>query len=47
MICRILKGGGNLEDRVEELIRTANQNGGKDNISVIVIELLADEVKHD
>ena len=47
MICRILKGGGNLEDRVEELIRTANQNGGKDNTSVIVIELLADEVKHD
>ncbi len=47
MICRILKGDGNLEDRVEELTRTANQNGGKDNISVIVIELLADEVKHD
>lgn len=47
MICRILKGNGNLEDRVEELMRTANQNGGKDNISVIVIELSADEVKHD
>ena len=47
MICRILKGDGNLEDRVEELTRTANQNGGKDNISVIVIELSADEVKHD
>lgn len=46
-ICRILKGDGDLEDRVEELTRTANQNGGKDNISVIVIELLADEVKHD
>lgn len=46
-ICRILKGAGNLEDRVEELMRTANQNGGKDNISVIVIELLADEVEHD
>ena len=47
MICRILKGDGNLEDRVEELTRTANQNGGKDNISVIVIELSADEVKQD
>ena len=47
MIFRILKGDGNLEDRVEELTRTANQNGGKDNISVIVIELSADEVKHD
>ena len=46
-ICRILKGDGDLEDRVEELTRTANQNGGKDNISVILIELLADEVKHD
>lgn len=47
MICGILKGDGNLEDRVEELMKTANENGGKDNISVIVIELLADEVKHD
>lgn len=47
MICRILKGDGNLEDRVEKLMKTANENGGKDNISVIVIELLADEVKHD
>lgn len=47
MICRILKGDGDLEDRVEELMRIANQNGGKDNISMIVIELLADEVTHD
>ena len=46
-IHRILKGGGSLEDRVEELVRVANQNGGKDNISVIVIEPLADEVEHD
>lgn len=46
-IYRILKGGGDLKDRVEELMRTANQNGGKDNISVIVIEPSADEVKHD
>ena len=36
-----------LEDRVEELVRTANQNGGKDNISAIVIEPLADEVEND
>lgn len=47
MICRILKGDGDLEDKVEDLMRTANQNGGKDNISMIVIELLADEVTHD
>ena len=46
-IFRILKFGGSLEDRVEELVRVANQNGGKDNISVIVIEPLADEVEHD
>lgn len=46
-IRRILKGGGSLRDRVEELVETANQNGGKDNISVIVIEPMADEVEHD
>ncbi len=46
-IHRILKCGGSLKDRVEELVRVANQNGGKDNISVIVIEPLADEVEHD
>lgn len=46
-ILRIIKNGGNLRDRVEELVETANINGGKDNISVIIIELLADEVEHD
>lgn len=44
MILRIIKNGGNLRDRVEELVETANRNGGKDNISVVIIELLADEV---
>ena len=43
-IHRILTEKGNLEDRVEKLVETANRNGGKDNISVIVIEPLADEV---
>lgn len=43
MIYRILTNGESLKDRVEELVKTANQNGGKDNISVIVIEPLADE----
>ena len=47
MIHHILTSGGSLKDRVEELVRTANQNGGKDNISAIVIEPLADEVEHD
>lgn len=46
-IHQILTGDGSLKDRVEELVRMANHNGGKDNISVIVIEPLADEVKHD
>ena len=46
-ICRILKNGKSLKDRVEELVQTANSNGGRDNISVIVIEPLADEVEHD
>lgn len=46
-ICRILKNGKSLKDRVEELVETANSNGGRDNISVIVIEPLADEVEHD
>ncbi len=43
MIYRILTNGESLKDRVEELVKTANQNGGKDNISVIVVEPLADE----
>ncbi len=47
MIRQILTCRGSLKDRVEELVRTANQNGGKDNISAIVIEPLADEVEHD
>lgn len=46
-IQHILKNGGSLQERAEELIRTANQNGGKDNISVIIIEPLIDEVEHD
>ena len=46
-ICQILTEGSSLKDRVEKLVDTANRNGGKDNISVIVIEPLADEVEHD
>ena len=30
------------QGQVEELVETANANGGRDNISVIVIEPLAD-----
>lgn len=43
-IHRILTEDTSLQDRAEKLVETANQNGGKDNISVIVIEPLADEV---
>lgn len=46
-IHQILTTDGSLEDRVEELVRIANQNGGKDNISVVVVEPLSDEVEHD
>lgn len=47
VIFQILTGDGSLKDRVEALVETANRNGGKDNISVIVIEPLADEVEND
>ena len=43
IIYRILTNGRSLKNRVEELVETANQNGGKDNISVIVIEPSAGE----
>ncbi len=46
-IQRILKSGEGLKERAEALVRAANNNGGKDNISVIIIEPSADEVKHD
>ena len=47
VIHRVLTGEGTLKRSVEELVRLANQNGGKDNISAIVVEPLADEVEHD
>lgn len=46
-ICRILTNQGSLKDKAEKLVEAANQNGGKDNISVIIIEPLADEVEDD
>lgn len=36
----ILKGRGSIEEKAEELIRMANENGGRDNISVILISPL-------
>lgn len=46
-ILKVLKSGGSLKEMAEELVRTANNNGGKDNISLIIIERIADEVEHD
>ena len=46
-IHQILTEDGSLKDRVEKLVETANLNGGKDNISVIVVEPLTNEVEHD
>lgn len=46
-IRQILTEEGSLQNRVEKLVEAANQNGGKDNISVIAIEPLADEVEYD
>lgn len=42
-IGRILKGQGTIEERAERLIDAANQNGGRDNIAVIVIDMFAEE----
>lgn len=42
-IGRILKGKGSLEERAEKLVAAANNNGGKDNIAVIIIDMFAEE----
>ncbi|MBO5292006.1 MAG: Stp1/IreP family PP2C-type Ser/Thr phosphatase [Lachnospiraceae bacterium] len=41
----ILSGQRDIVEKAEELIKAANNNGGKDNIAVIIIEPFADEVK--
>lgn len=41
----ILTPGKELSERGEELLREANQNGGKDNIAVVLIEPFTNEVK--
>ncbi|MDE7222870.1 MAG: serine/threonine-protein phosphatase, partial [Acetatifactor sp.] len=40
-IREILNGKGELEGKARDLIEAANAHGGKDNIAVILIELLA------
>lgn len=44
-IKRIITGSDNLEDAVHKLIDKANENGGTDNISVVLVEPELDEVK--
>ena len=39
----VLNGQRDVVEKTEELIKTANRNGGKDNIAVIIIEPFADE----
>lgn len=41
----IVKGSRDVVEAVEGLIERANQNGGKDNIGVVVVDVFADEVK--
>lgn len=43
----IIERESSLQKMAEVLVQTANNNGGKDNISVIIMEPLADEVKND
>ena len=40
-IRRIVQGPGSIEGRARELVSAANDRGGKDNISVILIEQTA------
>ena len=39
----ILNGQRDVVEKAEELVRAANQNGGRDNIAVIIIEPFAEE----
>lgn len=41
----IISGQRDIVEKAEELVKAANNNGGKDNIAVILIEPFADEVK--
>ena len=43
----ILSSQGSVKEKAEELVRAANNNGGRDNIAVIIIEPFADEVEND
>ncbi len=38
-ICSILGGKGSIEEKARELVKAANQNGGRDNITVVVLQM--------
>ena len=42
---QIVKNGKSVEEQANELIKVANDHGGKDNIAVILIEPDTNEVK--
>jgi len=42
-LARILREGATPEARVQEMIAMANQRGGRDNITAIVVEILEDD----
>lgn len=44
-ILQIVHENEEVEQQVRTLIKTANDNGGRDNITAIIIKLLSDEVK--
>lgn len=44
-IKQIVLGQRDIVEKAEKLVETANQNGGKDNITVVLIEPFSDEVK--
>lgn len=41
----IMKSQRDIAEQAEQLVETANENGGRDNITVIVIDPFSDEVK--
>jgi protein phosphatase len=43
----IIKRQRDIVEMAEELVKAANENGGKDNISVILVDPFAGEVNHD
>ena len=43
----IIKRQRDIIEMAEQLVKAANDNGGKDNISVVLIDPFADEVNYD